>query len=89
MQSSPSTRLFTIDCVHKVVGMTEETHLELFSLDEVITLEDGDGHRPGATVDAHGTIRITSSRCNNAGLTILEGLRRRLRSWNLLFLSCH
>ena len=45
----------------KVLGMIEENHVELVALDEVISLEGGEDHRPGATVNAHGTIRITSS----------------------------
>ena len=60
--------------------MIEGNHLELVALDEVISLEDGEDHRPGGTVDAHGTIRITSSRCNITEPTNSEGLRRRLRT---------
>ena len=67
--------------MHKVLGMIEENHLELV----VTSLEDGEDLRPGATVDAHGTIRITSSRRNIADPTNSEGLRRRLRTWNLAF----
>ena len=51
----------------------------------MISLEDGEDYRPGATVDAHGTIRITSSRRNIAEPTTSEGLRRRLRTWHLAF----
>ena len=66
----------------KVLGMIEENHLELIALDEMISLEDGEDHRPGATVE-HGTIRITSSRRNIPESINSEGLRRRLRIWNL------
>ena len=67
------------------LGMIEENHLELVALDEVISLEDCEDHGPGATVDSHGTIRITSSRRNIAESANSEGLRRRLRTWNLAF----
>ena len=69
----------------RVLGMIEENLLELVALDEVISLEDGEDHRPGATVDAHGTIRITSSRRNIAEPTTSEGLRRRIRTSNWAF----
>ena len=71
----------------KVLSMIGENHFELVALDEVISLEDGEDHRPGATVDAYGTVRITSSKRNIAEPTTSEALRRRLRTWRTWPLS--
>ena len=64
----------------KVLGMIEKT-----TWSSLRWMEDGEDHRQGATVDAHGTIRITSSRRNIAEPTNSEGLRSRLRTQNVAF----